>query len=214
MSRARLEPPPARARPRRAAERRGSSTTMPASDGGSEETNLADPTGQAPRDPQGERPASEQCPRCHSPRLPHRVCPVCGTYAGREVIDHEIAEADSDRGGGGEDVAGGRRGGHRVTVVALDGRGAERGARRSSPGPARRRLTGSGSASSATPSSAPLGEVDGVELVAARTRSPTTTNPVAAVRSRARRLGRAGGAPTSPRVAPTRSRAPARPGRR
>jgi large subunit ribosomal protein L32 len=34
-----------------------------------------------------------ECPRCHSPRLPHRVCPVCGTYAGREVIRHEIAEA-------------------------------------------------------------------------------------------------------------------------
>jgi large subunit ribosomal protein L32 len=33
-----------------------------------------------------------ECPRCHSPRLPHRVCPVCGTYAGREVISHEIAE--------------------------------------------------------------------------------------------------------------------------
>lgn len=34
-----------------------------------------------------------ECPRCHSPRLPHRVCPVCGTYAGREVIRHEVAEA-------------------------------------------------------------------------------------------------------------------------
>jgi len=33
-----------------------------------------------------------QCPRCHSPRLPHRVCPTCGTYAGREVIKHPIAE--------------------------------------------------------------------------------------------------------------------------
>jgi large subunit ribosomal protein L32 len=32
-----------------------------------------------------------ECPRCHSPRLPHRVCPTCGTYAGREVISHEIA---------------------------------------------------------------------------------------------------------------------------
>jgi large subunit ribosomal protein L32 len=33
------------------------------------------------------------CPRCHSPRLPHRVCPTCGTYAGREVVSHKIAEA-------------------------------------------------------------------------------------------------------------------------
>jgi large subunit ribosomal protein L32 len=34
-----------------------------------------------------------ECPRCHSPRLPHRVCPTCGTYAGREVIVHKIAES-------------------------------------------------------------------------------------------------------------------------
>ena len=40
--------------------------------------------------------AHNRCPQCHSPRLPHRVCPECGTYAGREVIaapehdhDHE-----------------------------------------------------------------------------------------------------------------------------
>jgi large subunit ribosomal protein L32 len=30
-------------------------------------------------------PALSVCPRCHSPRRPHRVCGVCGTYAGREV---------------------------------------------------------------------------------------------------------------------------------
>jgi large subunit ribosomal protein L32 len=34
-----------------------------------------------------------RCPRCHSPRLPHRVCPTCGTYAGREVIRKSIAES-------------------------------------------------------------------------------------------------------------------------
>ena len=28
-------------------------------------------------------PRLNECPRCHSPRLPHRVCPTCGTYAGR-----------------------------------------------------------------------------------------------------------------------------------
>ena len=46
-------------------------------------------------------PRLNQCPRCHSPRLPHRVCPVCGTYAGREVIEHEIAEAGPIETAGG-----------------------------------------------------------------------------------------------------------------
>ncbi len=31
-------------------------------------------------------PGLNECPQCHSPRRPHRVCPVCGTYAGREVV--------------------------------------------------------------------------------------------------------------------------------
>jgi large subunit ribosomal protein L32 len=31
-------------------------------------------------------PATNECPQCHSPRLPHRVCPQCGSYKGREVI--------------------------------------------------------------------------------------------------------------------------------
>lgn len=26
------------------------------------------------------------CPQCHTPKLPHHVCPTCGTYEGREVI--------------------------------------------------------------------------------------------------------------------------------
>jgi large subunit ribosomal protein L32 len=26
------------------------------------------------------------CPQCHSARLPHHVCPVCGYYHGREAI--------------------------------------------------------------------------------------------------------------------------------
>ena len=34
-------------------------------------------------------PALVECPQCHSPRPPHHVCPVCGTYAGREVIAAE-----------------------------------------------------------------------------------------------------------------------------
>jgi large subunit ribosomal protein L32 len=31
-------------------------------------------------------PALENCPQCHSPKLPHHACPVCGTYNGREAI--------------------------------------------------------------------------------------------------------------------------------
>jgi large subunit ribosomal protein L32 len=37
-------------------------------------------------------PRLNECPRCHSLRLPHRVCPTCGTYDGREVIRHEEPE--------------------------------------------------------------------------------------------------------------------------
>ena len=34
-------------------------------------------------------PGMNRCPQCHSPKLPHRVCPTCGTYKGREVISFE-----------------------------------------------------------------------------------------------------------------------------
>lgn len=33
-----------------------------------------------------EPPAMNECPQCHSPKMPHRVCPTCGTYNGREVV--------------------------------------------------------------------------------------------------------------------------------
>ena len=26
------------------------------------------------------------CPQCHEPKLPHRVCPDCGYYKGKEVV--------------------------------------------------------------------------------------------------------------------------------
>ncbi|HET9073843.1 MAG TPA: 50S ribosomal protein L32 [Solirubrobacteraceae bacterium] len=32
-------------------------------------------------------PATNTCPQCHSPRLPHRVCPTCGSYKGRTVVE-------------------------------------------------------------------------------------------------------------------------------
>lgn len=37
-------------------------------------------------------PNPNACPQCHSPRLPHRVCPVCGNYKGREVIAGRAGE--------------------------------------------------------------------------------------------------------------------------
>ena len=30
-------------------------------------------------------PGKSECPNCHEPRLPHRVCPHCGYYKGRPV---------------------------------------------------------------------------------------------------------------------------------
>ena len=41
-------------------------------------------------------PTVNACPTCHSPRRPHRVCPVCGTYAGREVVAAAGAHDDHD----------------------------------------------------------------------------------------------------------------------
>jgi large subunit ribosomal protein L32 len=34
-------------------------------------------------------PRLRSCPRCGEPGLPHRVCPNCGTYGGREVVVSE-----------------------------------------------------------------------------------------------------------------------------
>jgi large subunit ribosomal protein L32 len=31
----------------------------------------------------------QYCPRCEQPVLPHRVCPNCGFYQGREVVPAE-----------------------------------------------------------------------------------------------------------------------------
>lgn len=29
------------------------------------------------------------CPQCKSAKLPHRVCPACGTYKGKQIIATE-----------------------------------------------------------------------------------------------------------------------------
>ncbi len=33
-----------------------------------------------------------ECPQCHNPRQPHHVCPLCGTYRGRQVVAVKSAE--------------------------------------------------------------------------------------------------------------------------
>ncbi len=30
-----------------------------------------------------------ECPQCHEPKLPHRVCKSCGYYKNREIIEVE-----------------------------------------------------------------------------------------------------------------------------
>jgi len=37
-------------------------------------------------------PGYNECPQCHSPRLPHRVCPECGYYRGQEVVSPDTGE--------------------------------------------------------------------------------------------------------------------------
>lgn len=36
-----------------------------------------------------EAPALVKCPQCHGLKMPHRVCPNCGQYKGKEVIKVE-----------------------------------------------------------------------------------------------------------------------------
>ena len=35
-------------------------------------------------------PGLVECPQCHEPKMPHRVCAACGTYKGVQVL--KVAE--------------------------------------------------------------------------------------------------------------------------
>jgi large subunit ribosomal protein L32 len=47
------------------------------------------PTRQRAAHWKAQAPTFAECPQCHQPKLPHRVCANCGYYAGREVIEIE-----------------------------------------------------------------------------------------------------------------------------
>ncbi|WDV47659.1 50S ribosomal protein L32 [Clostridiaceae bacterium M8S5] len=34
-------------------------------------------------------PTIVECPQCHEPKVPHKVCPECGYYKNKEVIEVE-----------------------------------------------------------------------------------------------------------------------------
>ncbi len=36
-----------------------------------------------------EAPNLSECPQCGEEKLPHRACPSCGTYNGKDVIEPE-----------------------------------------------------------------------------------------------------------------------------
>lgn len=36
-----------------------------------------------------EVPNLVECPQCHELRMPHRVCPNCGAYKGKQVVAQE-----------------------------------------------------------------------------------------------------------------------------
>ena len=40
----------------------------------------------------GETPKPVACPECAEPRMPHRVCPSCGTYNKKKIL--EIVEKE------------------------------------------------------------------------------------------------------------------------
>lgn len=37
-------------------------------------------------------PKLTDCSNCHSPMLPHRMCPTCGYYKGRQIVDMDASE--------------------------------------------------------------------------------------------------------------------------
>lgn len=39
-----------------------------------------------------EAPKISACPQCHSFKEPHKMCPECGYYNGKEIVAPKVAE--------------------------------------------------------------------------------------------------------------------------
>jgi len=46
------------------------------------------------------------CPRCHAPKLSHHVCPACGFYENKMIIDVRSRQRRGEEPGGGDAHAG------------------------------------------------------------------------------------------------------------
>lgn len=42
-------------------------------------------------------PSISVCPNCKAPKLPHRVCPACGYYKGRQVVMVKSKEKEGSK---------------------------------------------------------------------------------------------------------------------
>lgn len=38
-------------------------------------------------------PSMSQCSNCKTPLVPHRICPVCGYYRGKQVLTMKVKES-------------------------------------------------------------------------------------------------------------------------
>jgi large subunit ribosomal protein L32 len=47
--------------------------------------------GRKRRTPTSHPPVASLCPQCREIKLPHRICPHCGYYRGREIVAVEGA---------------------------------------------------------------------------------------------------------------------------
>lgn len=44
-------------------------------------------------------PEVSLCPQCHRPKRPHFVCPHCGFYNGKKVVEIKVKEKGTDKHG-------------------------------------------------------------------------------------------------------------------